>query len=64
MPDLGAKYGLTLRRRYLAAWNRLKKKRVCPKCGSPKFRRLVIGIWMCERCGYKVAGDAYDLVQE
>ncbi len=64
MPNLGVKYGLTLRRRYLSVWNRLKKKRICPKCGSTHFRRKVIGIWECEKCGFKVAGDAYDLVQE
>ncbi len=51
MPDLGAKYGLTLRRRYLAAWNRLKRRRACPQCGSTKFRRMIIGVWVCEKCG-------------
>lgn len=60
MPDLGVKYGLTLRRRYTTAWKKLKAERRCPSCGSTRFVREAIGIWVCEKCGYKVAGDAYE----
>ncbi|MEM0097492.1 MAG: hypothetical protein QXY52_00810 [Conexivisphaerales archaeon] len=60
MPNLGIKYGLTVRRKYLAAWKKLKKKRMCPKCGSRTFARSNNGIWACGKCGYRVTGDAYE----
>lgn len=39
----------------------LKAKRQCPECGSGRFGRLAVGIWHCQKCGYKVAGTAYDI---
>lgn len=60
MPSLGVKYGLTLRRRYLSVWKKLKQRRACPKCGSLTFSRSDNGIWECRKCGYTVAGDAYE----
>ncbi len=61
LKGLGAKYGSTLRKRYTRAYKLLKAKRYCPSCGSPRFRRLVIGIWYCPKCGLKMAGGAYDV---
>ncbi len=60
MPNLGVKYGLTLRRRYLSTWRKLKAIRRCPSCGSTRFTREALGVWACEKCGYRVAGDAYE----
>ena len=59
LKGLGPKYGASLRKRYSKAWFMLKAKRQCPKCGSFRFRRVAIGIWECQKCGYKVAGGAY-----
>ncbi|BBE41579.1 transposase [Conexivisphaera calida] len=59
LKGLGPKYGATLRKRYSAIQRVLKAKRACPRCGSHTFRRVAVGIWECERCGYKVAGGAY-----
>lgn len=39
----------------------LKAKRQCPECGSGRFGRLAVGIWHCSKCGYKIAGTAYDV---
>ncbi len=61
LKGLGTKYGSTLRKRYTRAYKLLKTRRYCPNCGSPRFRRLVIGIWHCPKCGLKVAGRAYDI---
>lgn len=58
---LGPKYGATVRKRYSAAWFTLKAERRCPKCGHMTLRRTANGIWECDRCGYKVAGGAYDV---
>lgn len=61
LKGLGAKYGVTLRRKYTAAYRLLKMRRICPSCGSARFKRLAIGIWACRKCGLKVAGEAYDV---
>jgi large subunit ribosomal protein L37Ae len=58
---LGVKYGATLRKRYGKIYRVLKKKRRCPKCGSVKFDRIVMGIWHCTKCNYKVAAGTYDV---
>ncbi len=64
LKGLGVKYGATVRKRYTNIYNTLKKKRVCPKCGSLRFKRIVIGIWRCYKCNYTVAGGAYDIVSK
>jgi large subunit ribosomal protein L37Ae len=58
---LGVKYGATVRKRYSKAYSALKQKRRCPKCSSLQFRRIVIGIWHCSKCNFKVAGGAYNV---
>ncbi len=64
LKGLGAKYGSTLRKRYTRVYVTLKSKRECPSCSSKRFRRKASGIWRCFRCGYTVAGGAYDVSQE
>ncbi|MEM2856469.1 MAG: hypothetical protein QW416_05135 [Candidatus Nitrosocaldaceae archaeon] len=61
---LGVKYGTTLRRRYTNIYRILKSKRICPKCGSLRFKRAVIGIWKCHKCNYTIAGGAYDIISK
>ena len=39
----------------------LKRKRICPECGSKQFGRKAVGIWECKKCGFKIAGTAYDI---
>ncbi|HKI10215.1 MAG TPA: 50S ribosomal protein L37 [Nitrososphaeraceae archaeon] len=50
-----------MRKRYGKAYSTLKQKRRCPKCASLQFHRIVIGIWHCPKCNYKVAGGAYSV---
>lgn len=64
LKGLGVKYGATLRRRYTNVYKVLKMRRVCPKCGSLRFKRVVIGIWQCQKCHYTVAGGAYEIVSK
>ncbi len=60
-------YGLRLRTRGGAAiqkrWTRImlqmKKPQKCPSCASLKVKRTAVGIWNCNKCGYKFAGGAY-----
>ncbi len=61
LKGLGARYGIKLRKQFTATHKLLKQKRACPQCGSTSFGRRVVGIWECKKCGFKVAGTAYDI---
>jgi large subunit ribosomal protein L37Ae len=58
---LGAKYGGTVRKRYSNIQRVLKAKKECPSCSSLKLKRVASGIWRCSRCGFTMAGGAYDV---
>ncbi len=58
---LGARYGIKPRKQFTKIHKTLKAKRRCPECGSLQFGRKVIGIWACKKCGFKIAGQAYDI---
>jgi len=61
LKGLGARYGIKLRKKYSVVHKVLKSKRKCPECGSVKFGRQDVGIWSCKKCGFKIAGSAYDI---
>lgn len=61
LKGLGAKYGLKPRKKFTAVHRLLKSKRKCTECGSIRFVRQAVGIWMCKKCGFKIAGLAYDI---
>ena len=61
LKGLGARYGIKLRKKYSVVHKVLKSKRKCPECGSLQFGRQVVGIWGCKKCGFKIAGLAYDI---
>jgi len=61
LKGLGARYGLKPRKKFTLIHKLLKAKRRCPDCGSIQFRRQAVGIWLCKKCGYKIAGTAYDI---
>ena len=61
LKGLGARYGIKLRKQYTKVHFLLKAKRTCPSCGSKKFSREAVGIWKCKKCGFKIAGTAYDV---
>ena len=54
-----ARYGATVRKRYITAIAGLKKAQECPKCGSVSVRRRSVGIWNCRKCGFTFTGGAY-----
>jgi len=56
----GPRYGLKPKRK-LEEVERLYRQRFyrCPRCGRVKLRRRAAGIWVCEKCGFKMAGGAY-----
>jgi len=61
LKGLGARYGIKLRKKYSIVHKILKTKRKCPECGSLRFGRQDVGIWSCKKCGFKIAGSAYDI---
>jgi len=61
LKGLGARYGIKPRKQYTAVHLTLKADRNCPECGSKKFGRPAVGIWECKKCGFKIAGTAYDI---
>jgi large subunit ribosomal protein L37Ae len=56
---LGARYGSTVRKRYVRATAGLKKAHRCPQCGFVRVRRESVGVWKCKKCNYTFAGGAY-----
>ena len=61
LKGLGARYGIKPRKQYTKVHKTLKEERKCPECGSIKFGRESVGIWSCKKCGFKIAGLAYDI---
>ena len=61
LKGLDARYGIKIRKKYTVVHKVLKSKRKCPECGSLQFGRQVVGIWSCKKCGFKIAGLAYDI---
>jgi len=61
LTGLGARYGIKIRKKYTQIHMQLKAKRKCPECGSRQFAREAVGIWSCKKCGFKIAGYAYDV---
>lgn len=55
---LGARYGVTVRKRYIEAISEMESQ-TCPQCGFKTVRRESVGIWVCTKCGFKFAGGAY-----
>ena len=37
-----------------------KTRQICPQCGRKSLKRKGYSIWVCKKCGAKVAGGAYE----
>ena len=56
---LGAKYGVSVRRKIGEVEKRQKKNHECPQCTHVKVKRVSTGIYECRHCDYKFASGAY-----
>ncbi len=56
---LGARYGSTVRKRYVKVVTELKRPHRCPQCNFVRVHRVSVGVWKCRKCGYTYAGGAY-----
>ena len=55
----GARYGSSLRKRYIKVVVGLRKPHKCPQCGFMRVKRESVGIWKCKKCEYTFTGGAY-----
>jgi large subunit ribosomal protein L37Ae len=56
---LGARYGSSVRKRYVRILKETRKSHVCPSCGFESARRDSVGLWKCRKCNRIFAGGAY-----
>jgi len=56
---LGARYGATVRKRYIKVITEMKKKHRCPQCSFARVKRISVGVWQCRKCGFTFTGGAY-----
>ncbi len=56
---LGPRYGATVRKRYVKVITELKKPHRCPQCAFVRVKRVSVGVWSCQKCGFTFAGGAY-----
>ena len=57
----GARYGGTVRHRIALVEKEQKAVYKCPVCNYKAVKRMAAGIWLCNKCGAKIAGGAYSL---
>jgi large subunit ribosomal protein L37Ae len=56
---LKARYGATVRKRYVEVMTESKRPHSCPQCRAVAVRRESVGVWKCRRCGFTFTGGAY-----
>ena len=55
----GTRYGATIRKRVKKIEEDSKSLHLCPSCDSLKVKRISIGIWQCNFCGYRYTGGSW-----
>ncbi len=56
----GSRYGKGVKKKLVEIERVQKRKHKCPNCLKPGLKRISPGIWKCNKCGLKFAGNAYD----
>lgn len=56
---LGARYGVRIRRRIADIEVVSKGRHECPTCKAVAMTRTANGIWVCRRCGARMASSSY-----
>jgi len=55
----GARYGVSVKKRYETFEAKQRVKHTCPKCGFEKVQRVSTGIFKCAKCHLTYAGGAF-----
>ncbi|MBT3940725.1 50S ribosomal protein L37ae [Candidatus Woesearchaeota archaeon] len=56
----GARYGRKIKHKINDVEKILRAKHTCPFCKKVGVKRLSVGIWYCNKCDSKYAGQAYN----
>lgn len=56
----GVRYGTPLKQVVMGIEKTQKTRQTCPQCGRKSLKRRGYSIWVCKKCGAKVAGGAYE----
>lgn len=59
MANFNVRYGVSLRKRFLAVGADKRKRYKCDLCGKVAVKRVMNGIWHCRHCDSTFAGGAY-----
>ncbi|MCK4222674.1 50S ribosomal protein L37ae [Candidatus Bathyarchaeota archaeon] len=54
-----ARYGTTVRKRFVEVTTESRRRHRCPKCNRLSIKRQSVGIWSCKKCGFTFTGGAY-----
>jgi large subunit ribosomal protein L37Ae len=54
-----ARYGGTVRKRYVEVVSETKRPHSCPQCRAVAVKRQSVGIWKCRKCDFTFTGGAY-----
>ncbi len=57
----GARYGARIRKLVAKIEEKQRSKQQCPVCKTGYVKRVAMGIYVCKKCGAKIAGKAYTL---
>ncbi|MFO8016691.1 MAG: hypothetical protein R6U32_06300 [Candidatus Woesearchaeota archaeon] len=63
MKRFGARYGRSLKQKFVGIENLQRKKYKCPYCSSNSVKRESVGIWLCRKCDAKFASRAYTITK-
>jgi large subunit ribosomal protein L37Ae len=55
----GARYGVSVKKRFDNVEDRQRQLHECPNCGFKRVKRVSTGIFECTKCSYKYAGGAF-----
>ena len=57
----GARYGKTVKDKLVKVETKQRVKQTCPFCKREGVKRIANGIWQCNKCEKKFAGNTYYL---
>ena len=61
MANFSVRYGVSLRKRYMAVQADKRSRYKCDLCGKEAVKRVHNGIWHCRHCNATYAEGAYTL---
>ena len=64
MKRFGARYGRSLKQRFIEVENLQRKHYKCPYCSTENVKRQSMGVWQCSKCSAKFASKAYTITKK